>query len=313
MIPAAPGGDEKPSLVPCGGSLDPIAGARRGLGQVPGSSGGAPIGSSSSRHSGSATGCSGSARSTSLSIVSADSSAASGEQAGTDDHGLWNPEFTPGGFGTAHRRSGPRPAGSPATASSPAARAIALLTPLATPAWRTSALASTVAVSGATVMDRPRPNNSDGGEHIGQVGSVRPDPDSQQQPGGAQRAARGHQPARADPLRQRARPRRQQQHQQGRRQQRHARGQRRVARTPPGACSTSRKNAAAQRAVDHEGDHVDRAELAGGEDVQREHRRHAGSDAGRDGVPAARSATPASHAQRRRSAPRGPGRARAPR
>ena len=48
--------------------------------------------------------------------------------------------------------------GSAATASMLAARAAVLLIPLATPAWLSATAPSTVAVSGATSMARPRPN-----------------------------------------------------------------------------------------------------------------------------------------------------------
>src|SRR6266511_1627358 len=54
----------------------------------------------------------------------------------------------------------PAATGRVATASSPAARATALLTAEATPACSALAAASTVAVSGATVSDRPRANTS---------------------------------------------------------------------------------------------------------------------------------------------------------
>ncbi len=50
-----------------------------------------------------------------------------------------------------------------AIATSPATRAIALLTPEAIPALLSSASASTVEVSGATVIDRPSPNTSSPG------------------------------------------------------------------------------------------------------------------------------------------------------
>ena len=50
-----------------------------------------------------------------------------------------------------------------ATPSRPAARAIALLIPEAIPACSSSASASTVAVSGATVADRPSENTSSAG------------------------------------------------------------------------------------------------------------------------------------------------------
>ena len=59
--------------------------------------------------------------------------------------------------------SSPTTSGSTAMASRPATRATALLTPLAMPACRSGAAASTVAVNGATVNDRPRPNSDTGG------------------------------------------------------------------------------------------------------------------------------------------------------
>src|SRR4051795_2332740 len=52
----------------------------------------------------------------------------------------------------------PATSGTAATASSPAARATVLLTPLAMPACRTSTAPSTVAVNGATVSASPRPS-----------------------------------------------------------------------------------------------------------------------------------------------------------
>src|SRR5690606_23264841 len=52
----------------------------------------------------------------------------------------------------------PASGGSAATASSVPLRATALFTPLAVPAYRSSALASTVEVSGATTADSPSPN-----------------------------------------------------------------------------------------------------------------------------------------------------------
>ena len=51
----------------------------------------------------------------------------------------------------------------PAMATRPATRAIALFTPEATPALCSSASASTVAVSGATVIDSPSENTSSAG------------------------------------------------------------------------------------------------------------------------------------------------------
>ena len=77
-----------------------------------------------------------------------------------------------------------RPAPGPTTPSSPATRATALLTAEAIPAWLGSTPASTVAVSGATVIDRPSANTSSAGSR-----SVRttggPNAQHQQHPGGA--------------------------------------------------------------------------------------------------------------------------------
>ena len=70
-----------------------------------------------------------------------------------------------------------------AIASSPATRAIALLTPEAMPALCSSASASTVAVSGATVIDSPSREDSSAGQQVAS-GSRR------SRPAAAQRAAR---------------------------------------------------------------------------------------------------------------------------
>ena len=56
---------------------------------------------------------------------------------------------------------------SAATPSRPAMRASALLTPEAMPALCSSASASTVAVSGATVIDRPSEKTTSGGQDLG--------------------------------------------------------------------------------------------------------------------------------------------------
>ena len=71
-----------------------------------------------------------------------------------------------GGGETVPVASSPVSSGMAATANSPAARATALFTPDATPAWRTSAAASTVAVSGATVTARPMPNRTRAGSTV---------------------------------------------------------------------------------------------------------------------------------------------------
>ena len=91
-----------------------------------------------------------------------------------------------------------------AVASSPATRAIALLTAEAIPALPSSASASTAAVSGATVIDSPSEKISSGGStSVRNVGSRR-------QPREPQDAARrderpeAHERARADPVGERA-------------------------------------------------------------------------------------------------------------
>ena len=56
---------------------------------------------------------------------------------------------------------------STAIASRPATRETPLLTPEAMPTWRSSTESSTVAVSGATVAERPRPKTRIAGQHVG--------------------------------------------------------------------------------------------------------------------------------------------------
>ena len=58
----------------------------------------------------------------------------------------------------------PAAAGSTATAMRPAALETSLLTAEAIPAFSAGAAASTVAVSGATLMARPKPNTSTAGK-----------------------------------------------------------------------------------------------------------------------------------------------------
>ena len=57
----------------------------------------------------------------------------------------------------------PAVTGNTATASSPATRAMALLTPEAIPAWLSDRAARTAAVSGATVIARPTPKTTTAG------------------------------------------------------------------------------------------------------------------------------------------------------
>src|SRR6516164_6082873 len=68
----------------------------------------------------------------------------------------------------------PASGGIAATNSSDPARATALLTPLATPACRTSAVASTVAVSGATTADKPSANTTTAGSTTVRYGVCSP-------------------------------------------------------------------------------------------------------------------------------------------
>ena len=112
------------------------------------------------------------------------------------------------------------------------------------------------------------------GQHVGQVARVRPDPRHQGHADRAPGDTDGHRPARADPLGQPARARRQPEHQQRDRQQRCARGERREAGDDL-KLQHEQEQQAAERAVHQERDHVDRGELAGGEDVERQHRHDA--------------------------------------
>ena len=133
--------------------------------------------------------------------------------------------------------SGPIPAssGSAATAIRPAARAAALLMPLASPARAASTEARTVAVSGATSVTMPAPRTSSAGRTSARYEAPGPDPQHQQHPGGAQQRADGERDARADAVGQLARAGGEQQHQHGRRQQRRTRARGPSSRRPPGA------------------------------------------------------------------------------
>ena len=100
-----------------------------------------------------------------------------------------------------------------AIASSPATRETPLLTPEAMPTWRSSTESSTVAVSGATVAERPRPKTSDRRQHVGQVVGVGVDPEQQQQADAADDRADRHRQPRPGPRGERAEARREQEHQ----------------------------------------------------------------------------------------------------
>src|SRR5215467_1336743 len=125
----------------------------------PGSRGGAPT-AQLIVHSGLAA--AGAARSASSRIVKNDSTAPQATSAALARIAIRKPCRNTSGCDWA---SPVRPAsgGIAATNSSDAARATALLTPLATPACRTSAVASTVAVSGATTADKPSANTTTAG------------------------------------------------------------------------------------------------------------------------------------------------------
>ena len=120
-----------------------------------GLSGGAPTGQVT-RQTGVAAGV---VRSTSLRMVSSESTAARTSKPALARMASRKPCRNTAGCACA---SPVRPAsgGIAATNSSDAARATALLTPLAMPACRTSADASTVAVSGATTAHSPSPNTT---------------------------------------------------------------------------------------------------------------------------------------------------------
>ena len=123
----------------------------------------------------------------------------------------------------AHGRARGRPSGTPvrrrpasepneaaiaaptaAVPSSPATRAIALLTPEAIPACERSAPASTAAVSGATVIDSPSANTSSAGQHFGDVVDLHADALEQQQPDRGHQRPGTHEQARAEAVGERA-------------------------------------------------------------------------------------------------------------
>src|SRR5450759_1726321 len=115
--------------------------------------------------------------------------------------------------------------GSTATATRPAMRATALLTPLATPDRAGPTAASTVVVSGATVSASPRPGSAE-------VGGSRADSGQQKQSGTRQERTDRHWQPRPGPRRECTGAGGQQEQQQRYRQQGCARGQCRVVQHP---------------------------------------------------------------------------------
>ena len=157
-----------------------------------------------------------------------------GDDGGADDGDRRRPA-SPGRSRRAARRwRPPRPGANPATtgiaatASSCPVRATALLTPEAMPACSSSTAPSAVAVSGATVSDRPRPNTTMPGRIRRDVAALRRDAGQQQHRRGDEQRPDGHRDARADALGERAGPRREQEHRQRDRHRRRAGLQRRV-------------------------------------------------------------------------------------
>ena len=117
-----------------------------------------------------------------------------------------------------------------ATPSSPAARAIALLIPEAIPACSSSASASTVAVSGATVAERPSREQEQRRQQLGQVVGVRADAQHQQLPGRGHQRPAAHERPRPVAVGERARALGEHEHHQRGRQRREPGLQRGVAR-----------------------------------------------------------------------------------
>ena len=74
---------------------------------------------------------------------------------------------------------------------------MALFTPDATPALRSSASASTVAVSGATVIDSPSENTSSARQELRHVVHVLVEAQHERQPDGGHERADAHEEARA--------------------------------------------------------------------------------------------------------------------
>ena len=118
-----------------------------------------------------------------------------------------------------------------AIATSPATRAIALFTPDAIPALLSSASASTVAVSGATVIDSPNPNTSSpGSTSVRYSASASTRHQQQRHPDRRDQRPDPHEEARPVPVGERAEAHRQPEHQQRHRDARAARLERAEAR-----------------------------------------------------------------------------------
>ena len=158
-----------------------------------------------------------------------------------------------------------------ATPSRPATRAIALLTPDAMPAVRSSASASTVAVSGATVAARPEGEHEQRRQQVGPVVEPRLQPGEEREPGRADDRAEAHEPARAVPVGERTGPLGEQEHDDRRRHRRQARLERVVAAHLLEEEHQEEEDDR-QAAVHREGLEVPHREVAPPEQAQREHR-----------------------------------------
>ncbi len=91
-------------------------------------------------------------------------------------------------------------------------RATELLIADAMPAWESSTAPRTVAVSGATVSERPEPEDEERREHRRPVGGAGVDAPEQRHADGHDERTDGHRPPRSDALRERTGAGREQQH-----------------------------------------------------------------------------------------------------
>ena len=135
----------------------------------------------------------------------------------------------------------PTAAGSAATASSEPARATALLTPLAMPAWSSGAAASTVEVSGATITARPSPKTVSPGSTSTTYRTSAPSGTSISAPSRHHQRPDRHRDPWTDPGAERPEPRGQEQHAEGDRQHRDAGLRARRTRPPSGAGAPRRR------------------------------------------------------------------------
>ena len=160
---------------------------------------------------------------------------------------------------------------SAATASSPATRAMALLTPDAMPALCSSASASTVAVSGATVAESPSEKSSRAGSRSVDVVDVGVDALQQREPRRRDQRADAHEPARPEAVGHAPRAARQREHHERDRQRRQA-GLQRVVAGDLLQEEHEEEDHRAQPAVHRERLEVADREVAPPEQPQRQHR-----------------------------------------